>query len=188
MWGPDKLLQLTSDLAEFAGQPDKTLPYYIGAVLLHRDVHQSRRFIIDDQQRITALSLLYHRSTGAPTAGQVLIYSGQSARHIREGIQALKQQEPIAPQIIEKLRLTVIEVDSSDLAFTFFDTQNNRGVSLRTTDLLKAYHLRAIDHADADGDLKTAKYLAPHEQYSPDAGQHARSYQMRGNRLECKAR
>ena len=63
VWGPDKLLQLTSDLAEFAGQPDKTLPYYIGAVLLHRDVHQSRRFIIDGQQRITALSLLYHRAT-----------------------------------------------------------------------------------------------------------------------------
>ena len=156
VWGPDKLLQLNSDLVEFAGQPDNRLPYYIGAVLLHRDARQSKRFIIDGQQRITALSLLYHRATGALPAGQVLSYSGQSARHIREGIQALKQQEPIAPEIIGKLRLTVIEVDSSDLAFTFFDTQNNRGVPLRATDLLKAYHLRAIDHADAEGDLKTA--------------------------------
>ncbi|MBL4833967.1 MAG: DUF262 domain-containing protein [Pseudomonas sp.] len=156
VWGPDKLLQLTSDLAEYAGLTDKTLPYYIGAVLLHRDVHQSRRFIIDGQQRITALSLLYHRATGALPAGQVLSYSGQSARHIREGMEALKQQEPIAPEIIGNLCLTVIEVDSSDLAFTFFDTQNNRGVPLQATDLLKAYHLRAIDHADAEGELKAA--------------------------------
>ena len=156
VWGPDKLLQLDSDLAEFAGQPDNSLPYYIGAVLLHRDASKSKRFIIDGQQRITALSLLYHRATGALPAGQALSYSGQSARHIREGIQALKQQEPIALQVIEKLRMTVIEVDSSDLAFTFFDTQNNRGVPLRATDLLKAYHLRAIDHADGEIKLKTA--------------------------------
>ncbi|MNJ20882.1 hypothetical protein D3C77_152240 [compost metagenome] len=156
VWGPDKLQQLSSDLAEFSAQPDNTLPYYMGAILLHRDAHQSRRFIIDGQQRITALSLLHHRAVGRLPAGQVLSYSGQSARHIREGIQALQQQEPIAPEVIGKLRLTVIEVDSSDMAFTFFDTQNNRGVPLRATDLFKAYHLRAIDHADAEGKLKTA--------------------------------
>lgn len=156
VWNADKLLQLASDLAEFAGQPNNSLPYYIGAVLLHRDAGKSKRFIIDGQQRITALSLLYHRATGKLPAGQALSYSGQSARHIREGIQALRQNEPIARQVIEKLRLTVIEVDSSDLAFTFFDTQNNRGVPLRATDLLKAYHLRAIDHADGESELKTA--------------------------------
>ena len=64
VWGPDKLMQLASDLAEFAEQADNTLPYYMGVVLLHRDPHQSRRFIIDGQQRVTALSLLYHRATG----------------------------------------------------------------------------------------------------------------------------
>ncbi|MDK6706105.1 DUF262 domain-containing protein [Pseudomonas aeruginosa] len=156
VWGPDKLLQLNSDLAEFASQPDNRLPYYIGAVLLHRDVHQSKRFIIDGQQRITALSLLYHRATGKLPVGQALSYSGQSARYIREGMLALQQQEAIAREIIEELRLTVIEVDRSDLAFTFFDTQNNRGVPLGATDLLKAYHLRAIDHADGEGELKNA--------------------------------
>ncbi|WP_319152107.1 DUF262 domain-containing protein [Pseudomonas aeruginosa] len=156
VWGPDKLLQLNSDLAAFASQLDNRLPYYIGAVLLHRDARQSKRFIIDGQQRITALSLLYHRATGKLPAGQALSYSGQSARHIREGMLALQQQEAIAQEILEKLRLTVIEVDSSDLAFTFFDTQNNRGVPLRATDLLKAYHLRAIDHADGEGKLKIA--------------------------------
>ena len=34
------------------------------------------------------------------------------------------------------------------MAFTFFDTQNNRGVPLHATDLLKAYHLRAVDGED----------------------------------------
>lgn len=140
VWGPDKLTQLVNDLATYAAQADTTLPYYMGGVLLHRHASQSKRFIIDGQQRITALSLLYHRSTGKLPVGQALSYSGQSARHIAEGLQALKQMEAIAPQIIQRLRLTVIEVDSTDLAFTFFDTQNNRGVRLEATDLLKAYH------------------------------------------------
>lgn len=156
VWGPDKLTQLVNDLATYAAQADTTLPYYMGGVLLHRDASQSKRFIIDGQQRITALSLLYHRSTGKLPVGQALSYSGQSARHIAEGLQALKQMEAIAPQIIERLRLTVIEVDSTDLAFTFFDTQNNRGVRLEATDLLKAYHLRAIDYAQGKTELKAA--------------------------------
>lgn len=154
VWGPEKLLQLTSDLAEFAAQPDKHVPYYIGTVLLHHDACQSRRFIIDGQQRITALSLLYHRATGRLPTGQALSFSGQSARQIRRGMQALQQQAAIAREVIEQLRLTVIEVDNSDLAFTFFDTQNNRGVPLQATDLLKAYHLRAIDHANGVGKLR----------------------------------
>jgi hypothetical protein len=46
--------------------------------------------------------------------------------------------------VCERICFTVIEVPSEDLAFTFFDTQNNRGVPLHATDLLKAFHLRAI--------------------------------------------
>ena len=34
------------------------------------------------------------------------------------------------------------------MAFTFFDTQNNRGVKLNPTDLLKSYHLRAIGNSE----------------------------------------
>lgn len=154
VWGPEKLTQLANDLTEFGSQQDKKLPYYMGAVLLHHDASQSRRFIIDGQQRLTALSLLYHRITGRLPAGQELSYSGQSARRIRHAMQALKQQESLVLEVIEGLRLTVIEVDRADLAFTFFDTQNNRGVRLQATDLLKAYHLRAIDHAEGGGRKK----------------------------------
>lgn len=156
VWGPEKLIQLANDLTEFGSRQDKKLPYYMGAVLLHHDARQSRRFIIDGQQRVTALSLLYYRITGRLPAGQELSYSGQSARRIRQAMQALTQQESLALEVIESLRLTVIEVESADLAFTFFDTQNNRGVRLQATDLLKAYHLRAIDHAEGRWAQKVA--------------------------------
>ncbi len=147
VWTPDNLIQLTNDLQEFSAQAAKGLPYYLGAVLLHRDASKGLRFIIDGQQRMTALSLLFHRSTGKLPEGQILSYSAVSARRIKQAIDALRGQASIAQEIIEQLQLTVIEVDSIDLAFTFFDTQNNRGVRLEATDLLKAFHLRAIDHA-----------------------------------------
>lgn len=49
-----------------------------------------------------------------------------------------------ASDLFDRICFTVIIVQSEDLAFNFFDTQNNRGVRLNATDLLKAYHLRAI--------------------------------------------
>jgi len=48
--------------------------------------------------------------------------------------------------LFDNIHFTVITTNSEDLAFTFFDTQNNRGVRLGATDLLKAYHLRAINN------------------------------------------
>ena len=48
--------------------------------------------------------------------------------------------------IFEKLKFTVIITTSEDEAFTFFDTQNSRGVKLKAIDLLKAHHLRAINN------------------------------------------
>lgn len=145
VWEPDKVMQLSADLHDYATSKDGTLPYYMGTVLLHRDTSRSQRFIIDGQQRITALSLLYLHSTGMLPAGQQLTYSSQSARCVREAMQALSAHDRLPADVIDGLMLTVIEVDDADLAFTFFDTQNNRGVRLEATDLLKAYHLRAID-------------------------------------------
>ncbi|MCB0116345.1 MAG: hypothetical protein KDD84_19740, partial [Caldilineaceae bacterium] len=54
--------------------------------------------------------------------------------------------------LLDQIVFTVIEVPSEDLAFTFFDTQNNRGVPLNATDLLKAHHLRAITDHNGTGD------------------------------------
>jgi len=45
-------------------------------------------------------------------------------------------------------KVSVIEMPSESLsdAFQLFDSQNNRGKALEPHDLLKAYHLRAIDN------------------------------------------
>jgi len=149
VWDRAKMTQLAEDLTDYCELPDQSLPYYMGAVLVHADADKKLRFIIDGQQRITALSILYRYKHGELPPGQALSYSAQSARRILQAAKLLQECKPqVGVSLFDRLLLTVIVVNSADLAFTFFDTQNNRGVRLHATDLLKAYHLRAIDQAE----------------------------------------
>jgi hypothetical protein len=50
----------------------------------------------------------------------------------------------LGDSFLQRLSFTTIVTPTEDDAFTFFDTQNNRGVKLGSSDFLKAYHLRAI--------------------------------------------
>ena len=60
MWHSDKMRQLLDDLAEYAQVADPKPPYYMGAILLHRSADKQQRFVVDGQQRLTALSVLHH--------------------------------------------------------------------------------------------------------------------------------
>lgn len=59
VWDEVKLDQLVDDLLEFQAQP-AVLGYYMGALLLHRSRAMQRLFVIDGQQRLASLSILYH--------------------------------------------------------------------------------------------------------------------------------
>ena len=148
VWDKPKMTQLASDLAEYQKKSRQSLPYYMGTLLLHADDKKQLRFIIDGQQRITALSVLHRQLTGSLPKRQALSYSAHSSRFIRQAAKALAECAELPDtSVFDRLLFTVIVVDSADQAFTFFDTQNNRGVRLHATDLLKAFHLRAIDQA-----------------------------------------
>lgn len=145
VWDVEKITQMAKDLKEFQDHDNQGLPYYMGTLLLHQD--KDKRYIIDGQQRITSLCLLHLCLTGELPRGHALHYSASSARRIRHAYKALSEIKTAAlpsTKIFEQVIFTVISVREADLAFTFFDTQNNRGLPLNTTDLLKAYHLRAI--------------------------------------------
>lgn len=148
VWHGDKMRQLLDDLAEYSQLADPKPPYYMGAILLHRSANKHQRFVIDGQQRLTALSVLHHRLKREVPTNCALSYSPQSETRIRAAAKVCADWTgTLEPAIFERIMFTTISVAELDLAFTFFDTQNNRGVPLHATDLLKAYHLRAIDAA-----------------------------------------
>lgn len=144
VWSPERIEQLVGDLTEHAKATPVSLDYYMGSILLHHDRDRGLRFIVDGQQRLTSLCLIHHRLHGTLPGGQALTFrSAESVANLRHARQRLDELEPTAA-MLDRVCFTVITVSSEDLAFTFFDTQNNRGVPLGATDLLKAYHLRAV--------------------------------------------
>lgn len=146
VWNDDKIRQLMDDLAAYQRDADPKPPYYMGTILVHRNKDKQKQFIIDGQQRLTALCVLHQQLKGSLPGKCALTYSPKSARRIRAAAGIFR--EPVAiprAEIFRQIVFTVICVERVDLAFTFFDTQNNRGVPLHATDLLKAYHLRAVD-------------------------------------------
>lgn len=179
VWGEDKIHQLLTDLTDFIQQTGK-LPssntkhqqeaYYMGTLLMHVKTqgNDSCLCVIDGQQRLTSLAILYWLLTNElPAHIQFEFRSSRSLVNIQQAKNAMSywlKKHNVDRQalfaIFEQLRFTVISVTKEDLAFTFFDTQNNRGVPLGSTDLLKAYHLRAINSEDGKLDEQLQSHCA----------------------------
>jgi len=146
VWTQGKMRQLLDDLRDYQRQSDPKPPYYMGSILLHQSEVKKKRFVIDGQQRLTALCVLYYQLNQQVPEICELNYSPRSERRIQAAaLECSTWPGQIDPSIFNQIAFTEISVTELDLAFTFFDTQNNRGVPLHATDLLKAYHLRAVD-------------------------------------------
>lgn len=145
VWNDEKIRQLTKDLVGYQKKRDPKPPYYMGTVLIHKNASKKKRFIIDGQQRLTALCILHQKLSNRIPQNCALTYSPKSAQRICAARSIYEKAENPINHIFDQIVFSVISVERVDLAFTFFDTQNNRGVPLHATDLLKAYHLRAVN-------------------------------------------
>lgn len=151
VWGKDKSEELLNDFEEFFITNSSDKPYYLGTVLFFYDKKNSTHEIIDGQQRITTLLILHQLlNSSLPENKNVEFNSHQSIKYIKEAqtyfnknIELLKELNKV--NFLDRLNFTLIVTHSEDDAFTFFDTQNNRGIKLSASDFLKAYHLRAIE-------------------------------------------
>lgn len=181
VWGTDKVIQFLNDLLSFIHQSNNEDAYYLGTLLLHQKIgeKQSNLCVIDGQQRLTSLAVLYWLlNSKLPTHIQFSFRSSRSMVNIQQAKQAMqrwiadnKVEKNMLAEVFDRLRFTVIKVSREDLAFTFFDTQNNRGVPLGSTDLLKAFHLRAIHSDDALRDEKLQSHCASRWEHMQSQGE-----------------
>lgn len=170
VWSADQVIRLVEDLREHARTAPPDEGCYLGTLLLHHAPGGTHRYIVDGQQRLTTLCLLHRRIHGVLPAGQALRFRAvESAENLRKAARCLVDL-PVAPDLLAKVTFTVITVRSEDLAFTFFDTQNNRGLPLRATDLLKACHLRAVAGAGALGIQERCARIWEDVQRAPGRG------------------
>ena len=70
-------------LGGLPAESDPKPHYYMGAVLVHHHAERGKRFIIDGQQRLTALCVLHQQLRGQLPVHCALTYSPKSARRIR---------------------------------------------------------------------------------------------------------
>ena len=151
VWSCECALQLLGDIRESLDTDRQE--YRIGSLILH-ELDNGELDIIDGQQRITTLLLILKalEHTGIDSGRMVFMHE-ESFAHIRENYHAITTwfqqngRNGFEEYLWNRCRFTVITVAAPYIseAFQMFDSQNGRGKELKTYNLLKAYHLRAMD-------------------------------------------
>jgi hypothetical protein len=154
-WSEKNVLQLLEDI--FSSWQQVKSAYRIGSLIVHNDSENKQLSIVDGQQRITTIILILHalESDLADNLINRLKYNHTDSEvNIRSNHLFIKQwvKENLQNQETEFLKYLskfcqFVEVKVNDLseAFQMFDSQNSRGKSLEHYNLLKAFHIRAME-------------------------------------------
>ena len=167
-WTAKNANQLLDDITE-AKNANREV-YRVGTLILHRDEKDEHLLnIVDGQQRTITFSLLlkalgeenieflqqdlannYFNIVNIPNN-----YRGLKRRVNKIGDE--KEYKELLAYIKNNCQLIVVITDDISEAFQFFDSQNARGKKLYPHDLLKAYHLREMNHLEVDETEKIVK-------------------------------
>ncbi len=143
VWDVEQLDKLIADIQEHQ-QKSKDSPYYLESIILH--AQDDVLNIIDGQQRLTSLTLLGYLSSQVIEVS-LNYHSSVSVEHIQRNLAYLHSTKSDWEKTIdlEKIVVSLVVTTSEDDAYKFFETQNTGGVRLSGVDIIKAYHLRAIN-------------------------------------------
>ncbi len=155
-WTAKNVIQLLDDIIDARSQNKEI--YRVGTLILHQDEKdQSIYSIVDGQQRTITFSLILHAMGigNVRFLEQPLTDNYFNNRNIRANYRTLERrigniEKAEHADLLNYIRfncelIVVITKDISE-AFQFFDSQNARGKKLYPHDLLKAYHLREMNH------------------------------------------
>lgn len=154
-WSENNVRQLLEDILESKNSGKKT--YRIGSLILH-DSKEGLN-IVDGQQRLTTLCLIQKACKETDNerlraAATLKFNHNDSTKHIRENYLFIKEwleeycnvnQGDFWDYICKSCDLVKIVVSDLSEAFQMFDSQNGRGKELEHYNLLKAYHIRAME-------------------------------------------
>jgi len=149
-WLPKNVYKLLDDIWNVKKE------YHLGCVILQK--RKGKLNIIDGQQRLITLTLILSElgCEDLPLLSQK-IESEEAMDYIaynkylignyvkRLNLNADQRREKVQ-KILGNLKFSVLILDDSslDLAYTFFSSQNSKGVKLTSYDLLKSHHLHFI--------------------------------------------
>ena len=155
-WTAKHTNQLLEDIEE-AMNSNKEV-YRVGTLILHRDDEKNYN-IVDGQQRTITFALLLDCLNQKPIAflEQTVSVNQYNLHNVINNHRTLERKvsnqlmdedyrNKLTGYIKENCEMIVVITEDISEAFQFFDSQNARGKSLYPHDLLKAYHLREMNH------------------------------------------
>lgn len=173
VWSTDNVEQMLSDIKKSMDHGKES--YRLGSIILHENN------IVDGQQRVTTLSLVRlalqeKQNADYPNGCELKYNHTLSFQHIRENYSYIKSWLPKVSNIsefaeylemhCEYVVLQITGKDSLSMAFKLFDSQNGRGKQLEAYNLLKAYHLRAMENMPSDDKIKCDREWEKATRYS----------------------
>lgn len=173
-WTEKNVRQLLEDVQQsmLAGKKK----YRIGSVILHNNTSDKTLDIVDGQQRLTTLFLLAKVCNHVDKFDCPLSFGSESVKSIRnnynfiiawidENVKADKNT--FINYVRNNCDFVKIVVNDLSEAFQMFDSQNGRGKELEAYNLLKAYHIRAMEQESREEKIRCDKRWEEATQYDP---------------------
>lgn len=173
-WSQKNIRQLLEDISASKNAGKKN--YRIGSVILYNNKnHEPQRSfdIVDGQQRITTL-LLITKACGNRISDALKYNHIDSIKNIRSNYLFIQSwldenckesKQDLCNYINESCEFVKIEVSNLSEAFQMFDSQNGRGKELEAYNLLKAYHMRAMEQESREDKIQCDKRWEAATQY-----------------------
>ena len=172
-WTKANVLQLMDDvrISMESGKQE----YRVGSVILYQNA--TKHFeIVDGQQRLTTILLILLKvgGIGGVKVLDSLRYHGESCSAIRDNAGYISEwladkrddwKLRFVNYLQTQCKVAEIVVDDLSEAFQMFDTQNGRGKSLELYNLLKAYHIRALEQNTQDEKIRCDREWEDATQY-----------------------
>ncbi len=173
-WTENEVRQLLEDVQQSMNAGKKN--YRIGSVILHNNKEEGTLDIVDGQQRITTIFLLW-KVCGVPESYScTLCFGSESYKSLKNNHAFIKEwleenigndKERYITYIFDACDFVKIVVDDLTEAFQMFDSQNGRGKDLEAYNLLKAYHIRAMEMESREVKIRCDKRWEEATQYDP---------------------
>ena len=192
-WTTKNVMQLLVDISSSMAAGKRE--YRVGTMICYKSLTEDGNYyVVDGQQRLTTILLVLRElyigkdvREGWSAELEKLVelklsqlcYRGDSVATICENRKFIEEWlldnvsddgMAIAGYILNKCKFADIIVDDLSEAFQMFDTQNGRGKSLEIYNLLKAYHIRAMDQNSQDEKIRCDRNWEGATQYdaTPD--------------------
>lgn len=191
VWDRERVKILLEDLSGYfesnQNKPDK---YLLGSLILCNGKDKDGKDtleVVDGQQRLVSLALILRVLNNGDDSDSSEFLSksefahSQSKTHIKENYDFIKswfesrsnKRDTFKANLKSKIEFIYVVTDSLDSAFIFFDSVNAKGMRLEAYDLIKAFHLRALeDYNDKSKDSKsslTAYFAKEFERLATDS-------------------